>query len=120
MKIEAGKYYRTRGEQIVGPMRRRDGTTPFPWGDGTDCWTDNGRFSEDVNNCDMDLISEVHVSDTPPAPQVNTAKTEKDELVEKAALAILAGREANPRPSFHYGMEDVWLAAKRFVEDGKK
>jgi hypothetical protein len=23
LKIEAGKYYRTRGEQIVGPMRRR-------------------------------------------------------------------------------------------------
>ena len=79
MKIEAGKYYRTRGEQIVGPMRRRDGRIPFPWGDGTDCWTDNGRFSEDVNNCDMDLISEIYVSDTPPADA--PAATPSDDTV---------------------------------------
>ena len=67
MKIREGAYYRTRGEQIVGPVRRRDGTTTYPWGDGSDCWTDSGRFSEDVENCDMDLISEVYVSDTPPS-----------------------------------------------------
>ena len=90
MKIEAGKYYRTRGEQIVGPMRRRDGRIPFPWGDGTDCWTDNGRFSEDVNNCDMDLISEVYVSDTfpetAPAPE---AKTLRDEFAMEAMKLLL-------------------------------
>ena len=117
MKIEAGKYYRTRGEQIVGPMRRRDGRIPFPWGDGTDCWTDNGRFSEDVNNCDMDLISEVYVSDT---PQVNTTKTARDELVEKAALAILTGHYANPSPMSSYGFAEIWLAAEHFVEARKK
>ena len=118
MKIEAGKYYRTRGEQIVGPMRRRDGRTPFPWGDGTDCWTDNGRFSEDVNDCDMDLISEAYVSDLPPAPQVNTTKTARDELVEKAALAILNGCVSKQNSTLWH--REIWLMAERFVEARKK
>ncbi len=72
IQIREGAYYRTRGEQILGPMRRRDGATTYPWGDGTDCWTDSGRF--DVKNCDMDLISEVYVSDTPPAVQETEAE----------------------------------------------
>jgi hypothetical protein len=115
MKIEAGKYYRTRGEQIVGPMRRRDGRTPFPWGDGTDCWTDNGRFSEDVNNCDMDLISEVYVSDTPPetapAPE---AKTLRDEF----AMRLME------RAEFYGGYKDeaeaIYRAADAMMEARKK
>lgn len=74
MILQEGRYYRARGEQIVGPVRRRDGTTTYPWGDGVDCWTDSGRFSEDVENCDMDLISEVYVSDTPPAVQETEAE----------------------------------------------
>jgi len=114
MKIEAGKYYRTRGGDVVGPMRRR-GLTTFPWGDGTDCWTDNGRFSEDVNNCDMDLVSEVYISDTP----VDTTKTARDELVEKAALAILKAHYANPGTT-GYGMDWIWDAAEHFVEARKK
>ena len=130
MKIEAGKYYRTRGEQIVGPMRSRDGRTPFPWGDGTDCWTDNGRFSEDVNNCDMDLISEVYVSDTPPglptfihpAPDgpngpfmvVPEAKTLRDEfamrLMDRDALMVGFKEEA----------EQLYRAADAMMEARKK
>ena len=115
MKIEAGKYYRTRCEQIVGPMRRRDGRIPFPWGDGTDCWTDNGRFSEDVNNCDMDLISEVYVSDTPPADApAPEAKTLRDEfamrLMDRGAFAVGYIDEA----------EQLYRAADAMMEARKK
>ena len=120
MKIEAGKYYRTRGEQIVGPMRRRDGSFSFPWGDGTDCWTDNGRFSEDVNNCDMDLISEVYVSDTPPdapLPDIITdqpIKTLRDEF----AMRLME------RAEFYGGYKDeaeaIYRAADAMMEARKK
>jgi hypothetical protein len=95
MKIREGAYYRTRGEQIVGPMRKRDGRSPYPWGDGTDVWTDNGRFSEDVNDCDMDLISEVYVSDTPPAdtpaPEAQTLRDDggAEEMTEKKEGSLL-------------------------------
>ena len=123
MQIREGAYYRTRGERIVGPVRRRDGKTTYPWGDGADCWTDSGRFGEDVNDCDMDLISEVYVSDTPPAPQVNTTKTARDELAEKAALAmqaILNGYYINLGSTSSDEFADMWLAAEHFMEARKK
>ena len=120
MKIREGAYYRTRNGDVLGPVVQSS-DKKYPWTvfGGTYSslrWTQEGDYSYTGPNF-LDLISEVYISDM---PQVDTTKTEKDELVEKAALAILAGREANPRPSFHYGMEDIWLAAKRFVEDGKK
>ena len=83
MEIESGKYYRTRGGGVVGPMRR----FPYSWGDGTDFWTDNGGFIEDVNDCDMDLISEVYVSDTPPA---DTPATPSDDTIISFNFSELA------------------------------
>ena len=69
MKIEAGKYYRTRGGDVVGPMRHVNPGSHFPWVTLTRCWTIGGMVflgRESAEHC-MDLISEVYVSDTPPA-----------------------------------------------------
>ena len=140
MQIREGAYYRTRRGDLVGPMRKRDGSNDFPWGYGRDCWTNDGRFSSDINDCYFDLISEVYVSDTPPTVQeteadwrarllaagpgpffeVHDRKTLRDELVEKAALAILTGHYANPGPTSSYGFAEIWLAAEHFVEARKK
>ena len=117
MKIEAGKYYRTRDGDVVGPMRPERGNTRFCWETGLSSWAATGGFSEDCEDHDMDLISEVYVSDT---PQVNTTKTARDELVEKAALAILNGHYANPSPMSSYGFAEIWLAAEHFVEARQK
>jgi hypothetical protein len=145
MKIREGKYYRTRGGDdkpghVVGPMQARDGSR-YCWKSGSDCWTDKGEFSLAENA--YDLISEAYVTDTPPpsrlerypAPPGLTAttitnglphampetKTLRDELEEKAALAILSGYYASPSlwPSKDpFG--DIWDAAKGFVEARKK
>jgi hypothetical protein len=50
MKIEAGKYYRTRGGQVFGPMvQDAEYRTSFPWclvvKDSEGGWTKNGRWS---------------------------------------------------------------------------
>ena len=123
MKIEAGKYYRTRGGDVVGPMVQSSDKR-YPWVVFLEIvislrWTPGGDYSYAAQH-PQDLISEVYVSDTPPAPQVNTTKTARDELVEKAALAILTGRHANPGPTFSYGNKGLWSAAEEFVEARKK
>ncbi len=70
----------------------------------------------------MDMISEVYVSDTPPAdaPSPET-KTLRDELVEKAALAILKGyyNDATLRLTKN-GFAEIWREAEQFVEARKK
>ena len=107
MKIREGAYYRTRGGDVVGPMRR----FPYSWGDGTNVWTDNGGFIEDVNDCDMDLISEVYVSDTPPADApAPEAKTLRDD----AANAALTGFVANPNNAA--GTEESAQWAYRYAD----
>jgi len=138
MKIEAGKYYRTRIGDVVGPMEQSKVTL---YGYGSNCftWYEDGHFSRTGAQHKLDLISEVYVSDTPPAVQETEAdwrakllaagpgpffevydrKTLRDELVEKAALAILTGHYANPGPTSSYGFAEIWLAAKHFVEARK-
>jgi hypothetical protein len=69
MKIEAGKYYRTRGGDdkpvtVVGPMQYS--STSKCWYVPGWSWTASGACYYGVES-DMDLISEVYVSDTPPA-----------------------------------------------------
>jgi hypothetical protein len=128
MKIKEGAYYRTRGGQVVGPMLMwvLPGASKYPYFVGTHElkileWGTDGQYMYG-KSCFMDLISEVYVRHTPPAdaPAPET-KTLRDELVEKAALAILSGYYANPSlgPSKNtFG--DVWNAAKEFVEARKK
>jgi hypothetical protein len=139
---------------------------PFKVADVALDWREDGFFQSDRLESEHDLISEVYVSDTPPAvkdteaelrdmmrdprywrthepefvkrvidgfralgggdtPPADApapeAKTLRDELEEKAALAILSGYYANPGvwPS-EDTFGDVWDAAKQFVEARKK
>ena len=65
MKIREGAYYRTRDGFVVGPMRRVDWCdATFTAGDFT--WNEDGSYVQAITY-NMDLISEVYVSDTPPA-----------------------------------------------------
>ena len=145
MKIREGAYYRTRSGDVVGPMCHGEPGSHFPWITLTRCWTMAGmvfRGVEGHENC-MDLISEVYVSDTPPPSRLERypaplgltattitnglpharpeAKTLRDELEERAALAILSGYYANPNlgPSKDT-LGDIWDVAKEFVEARKK
>ena len=116
MKIEAGKYYRTRVGDVAGPMRRVDWCdATFTAGDFTG--NEDGSYVQAITY-KMDLISEVYVSDTPPAPQVNTTKTARDELVEKAALEIF--KRFYLTPEGQVGFDWMWRAAENFVEARKK
>ena len=70
MKIEAGKYYRTRRGTVVGPMQATNSKTYWAWVcNGTRC-TANGRYYNDNEESAADLISEVYISDTPPSDDV--------------------------------------------------
>lgn len=70
MKLEVGKYYRTRVGQKVGPMRVNDtgyyvDTHPFA-DEGTRSYKTNGRYliSNNIDSCD--IIAEWH--DEPVSP----------------------------------------------------
>ena len=67
MKIEEGEYYRARSGEVFGPMQRSGEQIYFWWvADASWAWTATGKFSVDDEEDDMDLISKVYVSDTPP------------------------------------------------------
>jgi hypothetical protein len=59
MKISEGAYYRTRGGTVVGPIQKN------LTGDGFKYYHEDGSFVGAARV--MDLVSEVYVSDTPPA-----------------------------------------------------
>jgi hypothetical protein len=71
MKIREGAYYRTRGGDdkpgaVVGPMQYS--STSKCWYVRGWSWTASGARHYGVED-DMDLISEVYVSDTPPSDE---------------------------------------------------
>jgi hypothetical protein len=66
MQIREGAYYRTRGGDVVGPIRNDETTSIYPLTTIGQRWTISGRFSANSDG-PLDLIGEVYVSDTPPA-----------------------------------------------------
>jgi hypothetical protein len=64
MKIKAGKYYRTRGGDVVGPMRLCKNQS---WYSCFHTWNEDGGIFSSGAEHDLDLISEVYVRDTPPS-----------------------------------------------------
>jgi hypothetical protein len=94
MKIEAGKYYRTRDGDVVGPMARYAGRDDTFTAMGH-TWNKDGSFVRG-NTSKLDLISEVYVSDTPPdapLPDIITdqpCKTLRDEFASDWMKAVLA------------------------------
>jgi hypothetical protein len=119
MKIEAGKYYRTRGGQVFGPMVWNPDHTDYSWclvfSEPENAWTKGGRWSMSGKLCMFDLVAEVYVSDTPPdvapAPE---AKTLRDEfamrLMDRDAFAVGYKDEA----------EQLYRAADAMMEARKK
>jgi hypothetical protein len=120
MKIEAGKYYRTRGGQVFGPMVwGKDYNVNFPWclvfSEPENCWAEGGRWHLNDQEYPFDLVAEVYVSDTPPetapAPE---AKTLRDEfamrLMDRDAFAVGYKDEA----------EQLYRAADAMMEARKK
>jgi len=65
MQIREGAYYRTRGGDVVGPMKQSK-VTRGGWASNSYNWYGDGRFPVFDYTHDLDLISEVYVSDTPP------------------------------------------------------
>jgi len=71
MKIREGAYYRTRGGDVVGPMRKA--THGILVSNGY-AWYEDGHFNCFGADHTLDLISEVYVSDTPPAVKETEAE----------------------------------------------
>lgn len=65
IKVQEGKYYRTRGGDVVGPAKHDGGDSYYPWICAGDIYTNDGSWVEDEYN-PQDLISEVTVIDAPP------------------------------------------------------
>jgi hypothetical protein len=134
MKIEEGKYYRMINGDVVGPMRRNPKQCEFPWFCHTDEWRENGLH--DDYGSDYELISEVYVSDTPPAdvpspplamlkpqewrrlkpiePSPET-KTLRDEFADTALKAMLTRHADFPRALAQnaYEYADAMMEARK-------
>ncbi|CAB4155443.1 hypothetical protein UFOVP670_18 [uncultured Caudovirales phage] len=114
MKIREGAYYRTRHGGVVGPMKMTDRSQRYTWAFLTDLWTPEGEFAIGEEN-PFDLISEVYVSDTPPADTpAPEAKTLRDEfamrLMDRDVFMVGFKEEA----------EQLYRAADAMMEARKK
>ena len=140
MKIEAGKYYRMRGDgenlgQVVGPMYPVAHGV-YAWGCASFFFTETGLYDVDSES-EYDLIAEVYVSDTPPADGANTfrnctvgtyapdctvgtyapeAKTLRDEFA-MAALTGFCSQQVRLEPNvfakFSYDCADAMMEARK-------
>ena len=121
MQIEAGKYYRTRGGDVVGPMRQGAPRSRYPWETLTHCWTKGGAIFAEEREHIMDLISEVYVSDTPPAvaPAPET-KTLRDEAANAALTGLLAKAVDDGSMGTEDWASDAYLFADAMMEARKK
>ena len=105
MKIEAGKYYRTRDGQKVGPMRLNTTggyTGSHPWrGEGTisaDCWQTNGSWHGKAGcQTEHDLIAEW---------------TDAPDLTALTAPFGLLDRETQEALKAHGGPFLLWAGSK--------
>jgi hypothetical protein len=73
MQIREGAYYRTRCGDVVGPMTQSK-VTLDGWVSNSFTWHEDGRFLFSGAQHMLDLISEVYVSDTPPAVKETEAQ----------------------------------------------
>jgi hypothetical protein len=101
MQIREGAYYRTRGGDVVGPMKpvtvANDAPHPeYVWGCFGRTWTDSGDYDFGAGYLEEDLICEVYVSDTPPVNREITDEQFWGNIKEqqRKATAILGAPEA--------------------------
>jgi hypothetical protein len=108
MQIREGAYYRTRGGDVVGPMRKSNDLieTDYPWISLYECWTEAGKMNTADDESEADLISEVYVSDTPPANAPAPGyKTLRDEFAMAALQGMLARESDLARNVARYAYE---------------
>lgn len=61
VKLEVGKFYKTRDGRKVGPMREQVGDgclTPYTFNDGLMSWTEEGEYNLSRNESHLDIVSE--------------------------------------------------------------
>ena len=127
MKIEAGKYYRTRGGQVFGPMVRADSRYIWRLSHVMDeaSWDQEGVWRRGWPG-PFDLISEVYVSDTPPdapLPDIITdqpIKTLRDEAANAALTGLLAKAVDDGSMGAEDWASDAYLFADAMMETRKK
>jgi hypothetical protein len=125
MKIREGAYYRTRGGIIYGPMIRVSGNIRLPFRVENVAfldWREDGFFQSDRLESEHDLISEVYVSDTPPA---DAPSPETKNLRDEFAMAALTGFMADPNVllptcDFNATAEGLYAIADAMMEARKK
>jgi len=76
MKIEAGKYYRTRDGRKVGPMKYEDHSDNQPWTDGARYYCHDGNWLPEGHPSSNDLIAEW--TDEPAAPKPSPFVTRRE------------------------------------------
>ena len=140
MKIEAGKYYRAQGGDVIGPL------SAVSWCDRTFSaldltWHEDGSYVQGVPG-NLDLISEVYVSDTPPVNREITdeefwqnlkglqrktaamlGSPETKTLRDEFAMAALMGIMAHPTIGFETKEEmgkEMYIVADAMMEARKK
>ena len=134
MQIREGAYYRTRGGDVVGPMKRSK-VTPDGWASNSYNWYGDGRFPVFDYTHDLDLISEVYVSDTPPGLTATTitnglphampeTKTLRDEFA-MAALPVVwessqTHRSQSTLASQAYAFADAMMEERQCWKERKK
>ena len=123
MQIEAGKYYRTRGGQVFGPMvRAEEPTAIYNWrlSHVTDetSWDAEGVWRRGWSG-PFDLVAEVYVSDTPPADAPSPeAKTLRDEFAMVALSDFMSQFRENTVSQYaacglSYDWADAMMEARK-------
>jgi hypothetical protein len=134
MQIREGAYYRTRGGDVMGPMAAVSGCDDTFTAIGY-TWNEDGSFVRG-NPYKLDLISEVYVSDTPPAvtetedkwrerllaagpnwPLIEThdRKTLRDEFAMEAMKLLIPRHERREETlaEFAYRQADAMMEARK-------
>jgi len=108
MKLEVGKYYRTREGEKVGPMRHHPDDRAHPWrSDSGAAYADDGTRWEGANQPDSIIIAEW--TDEPVAPKPSATRAA---ILDAAKHAVTQDRNAthgNPEDSFA-AIAAVWSA----------
>ena len=117
MKIREGAYYRRRLGDVVGPL------TTVNWSDqllgaAGFTWNVNGAYIDGVVS-ECDLISEVYVSDTPPANAPAPGyKTLRDEFAMAALTGLVSDHDCGEVPAISvahaaYEYADAMMEARK-------
>ncbi len=130
MKIEAGKYYRMRRGDVVGPIQHNVHAKDFPWVCLGFVWRKDGSYCEHDFHVN-DIVAEVYVRDTPPADVVNPfqnctigtyapeLKTLRDEFAIAIVMALLS-RPLSDNDLTPERCKIVWDNATAMMEARKK